>query len=95
LTDDAWIEASGEYAFYNQGAWLGDVPTPRLVEIAYFLIKRQVLGGIADKEMVRARERAQTRLDSTLATAGADDESGLPNWVVAMGVQPADGSPFD
>ena len=94
LTDDAWLAASGEYAFYNAGAWLGDVPTPRLVEIAYFLVRREVLSGIVEKEVSRARDRALSRLDSTLETAGADDETGLPNWVVSMGVGPADGSPF-
>lgn len=74
---------------------MGDVPTPRLVEIAYFLLKREVMAGIVEKEVARARDRAMSNIDSTLSLAGADDDSGLPNWVVASGVGPADGSPFD
>ena len=95
MTGEAWIAASGEYSFYNQGAWLGDVPTPRLVEIAYWLVKREILSGVVEKEVARARERAISRLDGSLATAGDDDETGLPSWVVQSGVAPADGSsPF-
>jgi hypothetical protein len=95
LTGEAWIEASGEYAFYNAGAWLGDVPTPRLVEIAYFLVRREILSGVVEKEVARARDRAMSRLDGALLTAGDDEELGLPAWVVASGVGPADGSsPF-
>lgn len=72
------------------------MPTPRLVEIAYFLVQREMLGGIVDKETSRARDRAQSRLDSTLQTAGDDEDTGLPAWVVNSGVGPADGSsPFD
>jgi hypothetical protein len=96
LTGEAWIAAAGEYAFYNGGAWLGDVPTPRMVEIAYFLVKREILSGVVEKEISRARERAMSRLDGTLQTAGDDEELGLPSWVVNSGVGPADGSsPFD
>lgn len=96
MTGEAWIAASGEYSFYNQGAWLGDVPTPRLVEIAYFLVRREILSGVVEKQVATARDRAMSRLDNTLATAGDDEELGLPNWVVNSGVGPADGSsPFD
>jgi len=95
LTGEAWIAASGEYAFHNGGAWLGDVPTPRLVEIAYWLTKREILEGTVEKQIATARERAMSRVDNTLATAGEDDEIGLPNWVVNSGIGPADGSsPF-
>ena len=94
LAGDPWIAASGEYAFYNGGAWLGDVATPRLVEIAYFLLKREVLSGIAEKEIVRARDRAMNQIDSTLLTAGVDEDTGLPAAILAWGVKPADGSPF-
>lgn len=92
LAGDAWIAASGEYAFYNGGAWLGDVPAERLVEIAYFLIRRETFDGIVTKEVGQARQRAQNRLDSTLETSGDDDATGLPKWVVQQGVGPADGS---
>ena len=95
MTGEAWIVAAGEYAFYNGGAWLGDVPTPRLVEIAYFLIRREILSGVVEKEVARARDRAMSRLDGSLQTAGDDEDTGLPSWVVASGVGPADGSPFD
>jgi hypothetical protein len=95
LAGEPWIEAAGEYAFYNGGAFLGDVPTPRLVEIAYFLAKRQILSGVVEKEVVRARERALNQLDGSLHTAGTDDDTGLPEWVVQSGVNAADGStPF-
>jgi hypothetical protein len=66
------------------------------VEIAYFLIKREILATVRTKEEQSARDRAVSRLDSTLETAGPDDETGLPAWVVAMGVPSADGSsPFE
>ena len=95
MAGEAWIAASGEYAFYNAGAWLGDVPTPRLVEIAYWLIKREILSGVVEKEVARARDRAMSRLDASLQTAGEDEDTGLPAWVVNSGVGPADGSsPF-
>jgi len=81
---------------YNGGAWLGDVPTPRLVEIAYFLIQREVLTGIVDKQVASARSKALNQVDAQLLTAGNDEDSGLPSWVVSAGVMPADGSsPFD
>jgi hypothetical protein len=92
LAGERWIEASGEYAFYNAGAWLGDMPTERLVEVAYYLIKRDTLSGIAEKEIVTARERAMSNIDNTLSTAGDDDETGLPSWVMSSGIGPADGS---
>ena len=96
MTGESWIAAAGEYALYNNGAWLGDVPTPRLVEIAYFLVKREILSGVVEKEVSRARDRAMSRLDGTLQTSGDDDETGLPAWVTSSGVGPADGSsPFD
>jgi hypothetical protein len=66
------------------------------VEIAYFLAKRQILGGVVQKEVAAARDKALSRLDSTLETAGVDEGSGLPSWVVNSGIGPADGtSPFD
>lgn len=92
LTGDAWIAASGEYAFHNGGAWLGDVPTPRLVEIAYWLIHRETMDSIVTKDVGQARDRALNRLDSALETAGDDADTGLPNWVVQHGIGPADGS---
>lgn len=96
MTGESWIAASGEYSFYNGGAWLGDVATPRLVEIAYFLLKREVLSGVVEKDVATGRDRSMSRVDSMLLTAGDDDDSGLPSWVVNSGVGPADGtSPFD
>jgi len=95
LAGEPWIAAAGEYALYNGGAWLGDVPTPRLVEIAYFLIHREVLSGVVEEKVARARERAMRQVDSMLQMAGDDDDTGLPSWVVSAGIGPADGSsPF-
>ena len=65
------------------------------MEIAYFLAKRQVLSGITDKDTAKARDRALSRLDSVLETAGADEDTGLPSWVVQSGIGPADGSPLE
>lgn len=89
-----WTLAAGEYAFYNGGAWLGDVPTPRLFEIAYFLLYRETVRRIDTEDMSKARARSENRLDAMLRDADTDDESGLPAWVMASGVGPADGSPF-
>jgi hypothetical protein len=100
LTGENWIAAAGEYAFYNGGAWLGDVPAPRLVEIAFFLLRRRMLDGVVEKEVASARDKAERALDNALHDA---DESpdGLPAWVSASGIMPADwdgkddwGSPF-
>jgi hypothetical protein len=72
------------------------VATPRLVEIAYWMIRRETLAGVVEKEVARARERALARIDAQLETAGDDEGSGLPSWVVQSGIGPADGtSPFD
>jgi hypothetical protein len=49
-----------------------------------------------DERVAKARDKALSRLDSTLETAGEDEGSGLPSWVVQSGIGPADGSsPFD
>ena len=72
------------------------MPTPRLVEIAYFIAKREIMNGVVEKEVARARDRAMSRFDGSLYTAGDDEDTGLPSWVVNSGVGPADGSsPFD
>jgi len=66
------------------------------VEIAYFLIHREIINGIAEKPVVTARERGESRLDSILGTIGDDDDTGLPSWITDSGILPADGSsPLD
>jgi hypothetical protein len=66
------------------------------VEIAYFLLRRDVLAGVVEKEVATARERALSRIDNSLSTAGDDDETGLPEWVLQSGIGAADGAtPFD
>lgn len=70
--------------------------TPRLVEIAYFLIRREAVNGIAEKEVVRARERSLSRIDAQIEASVTDDDTGLPAWIAKAGIAPADGmSPFD
>jgi hypothetical protein len=65
------------------------------VEIAYWLAKREIISGVVEKEVSRARDRAMSQLDASLSTAGYDDDTGLPAWVVQAGVPAADGStPF-
>jgi len=71
------------------------VPTPRLVEIAYFLLKREVLSGVVEQPVARARDQAMRRVDGSLQMAGDDDDTGLPAWVVSAGIMPADGSTLD
>jgi hypothetical protein len=72
------------------------VPTPRLVEIAYWLIRREILSGVVDEKVATARDRALRHLDGVLATSGDDDDTGLPSWVVQSGIAAADGStPFN
>ncbi len=95
MTGENWIAASGEYAFFNQGAWLGDVPAPRLVEIAYFLLRREMLDGVVEKEVGKARDKALQALDNALHDADMDDGTGLPAWVQASGIKSADWKPGD
>lgn len=90
---ERWTLTAGEYAFYNAGAWLGDVPMPRLFEIAYFLAHREYVRRLDNEDTAKVRGRAERQLDETLRDAEGDEESGLPSWVVASGVGPAD-SPF-
>jgi hypothetical protein len=94
LTGEPWILAAGEYAFYNGGAWLGDVSSARLVEIAYFLLHRKTVGGIAKKEVVNAREKAERSVDNAIHDTEVNDD-GLPSWVGASGIKPADWKPGD
>jgi hypothetical protein len=92
LTDN-WLLHSGEYSFYT-GRYLGDLPYARLVEVAYFLAHREYVRRIDTEENTRARDRAQSGLDAQLLAAETDADTGLPAWVVAAGIQPADGSPL-
>jgi hypothetical protein len=94
LTGEHWIAASGEYSFYNGGAWLGDVPTPRLVEIAYFLLHRDMVAGVVEKPVADGRTKAERALDNALHDADEDD-TGLPSWVASSGIKPADWKPGD
>ena len=95
LAGEAWLAAAGEYALYNGGAWLGDVPTERLIEIAYFLLRRDLLTNVVEKPLADARQKALTRLDVQLEDADPDEDTGLPAWIVSGGFSPADGStPF-
>jgi hypothetical protein len=94
LTGENWILASGEYSFFNAGAWLGDVPTARLVEVAYFLLHRQMLAGVVEKEVAKARDKAEQALDNALRDSDVTDD-GLPAWVAAAQIKPADWKPGD
>lgn len=87
---ERWTLAAGEYAFYNGGAWLGDVPVARLFEISYFLAHREYVRRIDTEEVARARVSAANRLDDSLR--GTDETTGLPVGLGAFGIKPADAS---
>ena len=70
------------------------MPFHTLYDIGYFVLHREYVRRIDTEEYRKARDRAQSRLDSTLTAAETDDESGLPAWVVQSGIQPADGGPL-
>ena len=72
-----------------------DLPTQTLVEVAYYLIRRDILDGVVDERVANARRKALRSLDDSLLSSEVDDDTGLPSWVVQAGVGPADGSsPF-
>ena len=66
------------------------MPTPRLVEIAYWLVQRES-SPVSSRRKSPGRDRAMCRLDGSLQTAGEDEDSGLPAWVVNSGVAPRTG----
>lgn len=84
-----WTLSAGEYAFYNGGAWLGDVPTPRLFEIAYFLLHRDIVLRIGTEEFVGAQAKSDRRLTELLREVD-DEDTGLPAGLAAFGISPAD-----
>jgi hypothetical protein len=88
------LRFAGEYAFNNGGAYLGDVPLARLYEIGYFLAYREFVRRIDTEDDRKVRTKAARALDTAMTEAEVDDETGLPAWVVASGIQPADGSPL-
>lgn len=93
-----WTLSAGEYAFHNGGAWLGDVPAPRLFEIAYFLLHRDLVLRINTEEFTTAQAKADRRLTELLREMD-DDDTGLPAGLAAFGIAPADAgkapSPFN
>jgi len=70
------------------------VPLARLYEISYFLAYRDFVRRIDSEADQKVRVKAARGLDSALTAAEVDDETGLPSWVVASGIQPADGGPM-
>lgn len=86
-----WALYSGEYTF-RTGQFLGDLPYARLYEVGYFLAYREYVERLDDENMHKAREKAQRGFEAAMMSGVTDEDTGLPAWIVASGIQPADGS---
>ena len=96
LTGDPWIEARpGSTPSTTGGLVRGRADTASGRNRPTGWRSVEISSGVVEKEVANARSRALRNLDANLETAGTDDETGLPAWVVQHGVAAADGStPF-